>query len=240
MTTTTSITANLATVLIGLALLPGCTGSKPSWKTVSQKHLESHLAEHRFSYNSAFVNNAGLIEIDARGLPVSDVSCLEALPLEVLLLAETRVTDLGPLRELRTLTKLNLSRAPVADLTPIGDLNISWLDISATRVTELSALQNLRLSYLNVANTHITDLTPINAEALRTLNLVDADIRDLTPLARASELESIYFSPQQFSDAKEQLQILRNMKTLTCVNFYSNPEQFWKEYDSGKLAEGRH
>ena len=226
-----------ATVLIAALIIPaffsGCTSSKSSWKTASQKQLEDHLAAHAFPYTRAFVNNAGLIEIDARGCPVSDVSCLEAMPVEVLLLAETQVTDLGPLRELRTLKKLNLSNTPVTDLTPIEDLNVEWLDISATRVTELSALQRLHLSFLNLAETHITDICPIAFESLRTLNLVDTDIRDLSPLS-AGLLESIYFSPQQFSDAKEQLRVLRNMKTLTCINFYSDPKQFWKEYDSGQ------
>lgn len=236
MTTRPIIVKSLIVAFSVLLLFSGCNSAKSSWKAVSQKHLESHLAKHNFLYNSAFVNNAGLIEIDARGCPISDISCLESMPLEVLILAKTQVADLGPLQELRTLKKLDLSRTLVANLNPLENLNIERLDISATRVTELSSLRKLRISFLNLANTRIIDLSPINVGALKTLNLVDADMYDLSPLSAAT-LESIYFSPQHFSGTKEQLQVLRNMKTLTCINFYSNPKQFWKEYDAGKLSQ---
>lgn len=59
--------------------------------------------------------------------PVSDISALAGAPLVTITLHRTQVADLSPLAKCPTLQRIHAGETPVADLSPLKDLNLTRL-----------------------------------------------------------------------------------------------------------------
>ncbi len=95
----------------------------------------------------------------------------------------TRISDLTPLRRLKTLQTLELDSTQVSDLTPL-----QWL----------TALQNLTLN-----NTQTIDLAPLHAlTALRTLYLSGTLVADLAPLQGLKAMQDLPLSGTRVTDLR--------------------------------------
>jgi hypothetical protein len=129
----------------------------------------------------------------------------------------TKVTDLAPLRELRSLTVLDLTGTKVTDLAPLCELrSLTKLDISGTNVTDLAPLRELRsLTELDIPGTEVTDLAPLRElKSLTKLNISGTNVTDLAPLRQLRSLTVLDLIGTKVTD----LAPLRELKSLTVLD----------------------
>lgn len=193
-------------ILLALGCSAGPGTHETYWKDILTRELRSFFEKQDIAVRRIVINNAGGLELDLRGSRFSDLSVLEGMPMEILLLSNTKIQDLTLLREMRFLRKLDISSTKVKDLTPLGALPIQELDIS---------------------NTDVVDLGPIRKLPIRTLCFSHTNVRDLSPLVDMP-IEEIYFSITKIPD-RSQLRVLREKATIRCINYYGDVRQFWAE-----------
>jgi serine/threonine protein kinase len=97
------------------------------------------------------------------------------------------VTDLSPLRVLRSLRVLRLPGSPVSkgklsDLGPLRGLSLNRLEFDHTQVADLEPLRGMPLVLLNCGWTRVADLSPLKGMKLHTLTAQATRVSDLTPL----------------------------------------------------------
>ena len=153
--------------------------------------------------------------------------CEESKELNVqsLSLAQTQVSDLGPLAQLTALRFLDLSQTQVSDLESLAQLTaLRFLYLSQTQVldlgplAQLTALKSLYLGQTQVSNlgplaqltaleklslwrTQISDIGPLTSlTALKSLDLWDTRVSDLGPLAQLTALEKLDLGRMQVSN----------------------------------------
>jgi len=140
-----------------------------------------------------FKEYLNLEELHIKGAQVSDLSPLALLPLRVLVLRDSLVQDLSPLKNMRSLEVLDLSGSPVVSLLPVQKLSLRVLSISDTKVSDLSPVRNMPLERLEIGGTAVTDFGPLAGLPLRT----------------------VYYSVKSHDEG---LDIFGRMQTLTNVN----------------------
>jgi uncharacterized protein (TIGR03067 family) len=102
--------------------------------------------------------------------------------------ASEDVTDISPLRALRSLHSLEcpgvawVTRGKLADLSPLRGLPLRRLVIHNTAVKDLSPLQGMPLQYLSCYGTDVQDLSPLRGMPLTHLDVGGTHISDLSPL----------------------------------------------------------
>ncbi len=99
----------------------------------------------------------------------------------------------------RGLLKVNLSQAPIHDLSPLAELPIVSLNLWQTKVSHLRALSGLPLEELFVAYTPVNDLGPLEGLRLKSLAVVYSPVADLGPL-RSSPLLYLHLSGTKVSN----------------------------------------
>lgn len=199
-------------IVVLLSFLGGFRAEPPFWKDVAKQETIEFLADQGVTAKRLVINNAGGFELDLRGTSITNLNVLEGMPLEILLLSGSSVSDLAPLREMRFLRKLDIANTPVSDISPLEGLQLEELSITKTQVRDLSSLREM---------------------PLRVLSLVHTEVRDLTPI-QSLPLQEIYFSASApFTD--QSIQILRQKETLRCINYYGRVAEFWADYDAGKF-----
>lgn len=82
----------------------------------------------------------------------------------------------------RAVTRLNLSRLGITDLSPLAGMNLQWLDISENSISSLEPLRGMPLTELNFEHNLVSDLQPLRSMPLNGLRCADNDIRSLEPL----------------------------------------------------------
>ena len=157
-------------------------------------------------------------ELDIRSLSlaqtqVSDLGPLADLTaLETLSLWETQVSDLGPLVRLTRLKSLHLGETQVSDLGPLVRLTrLKLLHLGETQVSDLGPLIQLtRLERLDLTQTQVSDLGPLaNLTALKSLDLDQTQVSDLGPLIQLTRLERLDLTQTQVSDLGPLIQLTR-------------------------------
>jgi hypothetical protein len=133
-------------------------------------------------------------ELDARDLPwpFARTDAVDA--------TNTRVADLGPLRVLSAVKRIQLSHTRVSDLNPLRELEaIEVLGLYNTYVKDLSPIAGLpNLRWLNIARTFVDDLTPVvQMRSLVSLALHHAPIHDISILKSLRSLKEIWLAPRQ-------------------------------------------
>jgi len=116
-----------------------------------------------------------------------------------LILGNSKISDLNPIKELKNLTTLYLSSNQISDLNPIKEL------------------EHLTLLYLS--SNQISDLNPIKElKHLTSLYLSSNQISDLNPIKELKHLTSLYLSSNQISD----LNPIKELKHLTTIDLRQN------------------
>jgi hypothetical protein len=140
-------------------------------------------------------------------------------------LSGTAIGDLQPLKDL-PITHLCLQGCQrISDFSPIGRMNLVWLNLCRTRIMALSALAGLPLSHLDLRRTQSASLAPLHGMPLRSLDIRFSAITDLAPL-RDMPLEKIVFHPGRITCGIESL---RAVGTLAVIN-RKPAEEFWAYY----------
>jgi formylglycine-generating enzyme required for sulfatase activity len=98
-----------------------------------------------------------------------------------------QVTDLSPVRALTGLRTLQCSgsdqgKNQLADLSPLKDMKLTWLNCEGTQVSDLSPLKGMPLTYLKCHRTRVSDLSPLKDMKLTELHCWGTPVSDLSPL----------------------------------------------------------
>jgi hypothetical protein len=111
---------------------------------------------------------------------------------------DLKAEDLGDLKHLKSLKRLEISWTKDDSLLPIQNLNnLKYLSIeNAINIDNIDPLANLEsLEYLYIDNSKITNLSPLeNLDSLKELHLNMPQIRDLSPVKRILNLEELYIN----------------------------------------------
>ncbi|MDD9980452.1 MAG: hypothetical protein OXU81_03685, partial [Gammaproteobacteria bacterium] len=143
--------------------------------------------------------------LDLTGARISDIEPLADLLPTVwqIVLADTLVSDITPLRDLSTLESLLLVDTPVSDIRPLASLSaLEWLDLGGTLVSDIRPLANLSsLQQLGLWETKVSDIEPLaNLSSLRWLALGATQVSDIRPLANLSSLDWLALWGTEVSD----------------------------------------
>ena len=120
-----------------------------------------------------------------------------------LVAVKSGITDLTGLEHATHMTGLSLWENPLANLTPLANLErLEYLDIALCSISDIAALSNLvSLITLNARHNLIVDISPIaNLTNLITLRLDNNRITDVRPLANLTNLEFLEIQRNHIAD----------------------------------------
>lgn len=205
--------SSLAGILCGLyATYAGLDGK---WKDESQFFLRKYLRGHNIMFNEVSVNNAGLVHLDLENKDVGNIEFLRNVPCEEVVLRNTKVVDLSPLTENRTLRSL---------------------DVGKTRISDLSPLSRTCLEKLNITDTEVTDLSPLTNVPLQVLFLGGSlPLSDISPLTKLP-LTDLYFSTNMFETCSNVIEVLHRIPSLRTINCLPSTE-FYKTYEGADQGQ---
>ncbi len=161
------------------------------------------LNKYQDLYNIEPLRGLPITELDLSFTSVSDLSALEGMPLEKLIIENTKVENIEILQTL-PLKILNINNTKVSDISflenlPLESLEMQNLDISdaevlrnmpltklniiGTKIRSLKFLENnISLKELNCSETSINNLSSLSNVPIEKLNAYSANIKDLSPL----------------------------------------------------------
>ncbi len=147
----------------------------------------------------------------AGGKLLDDISFLRGMPLKMLGIDATNVSDLTPLAG-APLEVLDMRNTPVSDLGPLRTMKLRELEIPGTKVTDLTPLKAMPLKRLNIVDNGITDLGPLAGMPLAALFMSNTKVADLSPL-RGMPLAELEIGATPVKD----LSVLKGMKLKRLV-----------------------
>jgi Leucine-rich repeat (LRR) protein len=109
--------------------------------------------------------------------------------------ANSRITDLNPLRKISALEELNAAKTGITEIMAVKELiNLKILDINSCAIIDLSPVSALKgLELLDISSTKITDLSAVSGlRNLQTLKISNCAITQASPVFRLDRLEFLY------------------------------------------------
>lgn len=187
------------------------------------------LEDNPVADGAVLSNLTSLHELEISGTNLSEAADFCDLPLEVLKMRDTLITDLSPLRLLRNLKVLTAGDVDaqgmetiqkmkqleyltvsgmVKDLTGFSGMQrLAMLDLSLSRLDSLEGVEALpRLEYLGFGYTSPESLEPLTkSEVLEYVEMVGAQIGDYTPLLRCKRVHTVHVGFSRKEEAERQL-----------------------------------
>ena len=133
------------------------------------------------------LSNSDLTDEEARGLRF--LSHLQHLSL-----TGTRVSDITPLSECKSLVHVNLDGTQVSDITPLAECKgLESLHLSGTQVSDISPLAEcMSLESLYLSLTQVSDVSPLaECKSLALVNLYGTKVSDISPLKDCIRLSTV-------------------------------------------------
>ena len=133
------------------------------------------------------------------------------------------IEDLTGIEYCKNIERVNLFqngfRSPISDLTPLKNLtSITYLNVANNKVYDLSSLENLsELEYLHLGwNIGVKDITPLaNMSKLKGLNLTYThSLRDISTLRNLTQLDSLSYNHANYIADISPIGDLVNLKLL--------------------------
>ena len=139
-------------------------------------------------------------DLNINGTKVSDLTpIVEMKTLRTLWAGNTPVDNVEPLRG-SPIARLSLADTPVSDIQALAEVsNLRQLWLGNTLIDSLEPLRCLKLSTLRVENTSIDDLGPLRGMPLETLGVSGTRVTNLDPL-RGAPLKTLYLNFTPVSD----------------------------------------
>lgn len=165
--------------------------------------------------------------------PVSDISALENLNLNVLSLNSTGLSDVSPLAKITNLRELYINDNNIETLTPLNNCEgIQIISVNNNKLSNLSGLEHsLKLAEVYAQSNNINSLEGLeNATILSTVNLNDNILIDVSVLSKSKEtLTNLYVDNNKISDISC-LSECANIKLLHINNNYISSLEALSEY----------
>ncbi|NOY75160.1 MAG: protein kinase [Kiritimatiellaeota bacterium] len=128
---------------------------------------------------------------DSAGINDKSLALLGMTQLKMLNLANTGITDLTPLKKL-PLNELIVSNTNIKDVSPLKGLDsLRNLSIAGTKITDISPIKHLKLLMLDVSDTKIKDLRFVSKMPLKGLRLNNCRLRSYTFLRKLRYLNAL-------------------------------------------------
>jgi serine/threonine protein kinase len=180
----------------------GSPGDRP-WTTRLKVQLDGQLA---LDLGDTTIGDLAPIaempvnELNLRNCELfQDLGSLRKMPLRVLILDGSGVTDLTAVKDLK-LEELSLADTGVVDLSPLAGSSLRSLDCSNIPATSFSALAQTRLETLSLSGTSVGDLWFLRGLPLRLLRLDGCpSARGYSALSELDNLEVLTL-PKNFYD----------------------------------------
>jgi len=169
---------------------------------------------------SVALTNVSSISGISEWTTVKSLTTLDLSGVVAINFSNSGLTDVSPLKELKSLTTLILDGTNVSDVSPLKDLkNLTTLYLSDTKVNDVSPLKDLKnLTALNLLGTQVSDVSPLKElKSLTTLDLSAAKVSDVSPLKELKSLTTLDLSATKVSDVSP----LKDLKSLTTLNLFS-------------------
>jgi serine/threonine-protein kinase len=145
--------------------------------------------------------NDEAIEMDLSNNPeLANIAALERLPLTKLNLSKTKVSDLSPLR-MMPLRVLNLSSCPVDDIQILSSMPLEELNLSGCKVRNIRPIRNATLRTLILTGNPVNIISTLTDMPLTRLDLGGCPITDIRPL-RTLPLEWLSLWKTRIPDIK--------------------------------------
>ncbi len=105
---------------------------------------------------------------------LSDIGAVDGMPLTILTVNATSVTDLSPLQNNTTMVQLNVSVTGLSDLSPLANVPLAILVARRNNISDLSVISDLTtLTYLDVAENAISNTAPLSTACHLDTLLID-------------------------------------------------------------------
>lgn len=130
--------------------------------------------------------------------------------LQVLILRNTNLREVGAISGLKNLTEINLNMTGLREVVFLTRLtNVAHLYLRYTKVRDIDPLSGLnRLRKLDLSHTQVFDLTALsNATALTHLYLANSRVEDLRPLSTLNNLKTLLLDRTQVRDLRPLLSL---------------------------------
>ena len=138
------------------------------------------------------------------GLGIEEISALAGHALDWWLdLSRNPIADLTPVSGLTAIRHLRLSDVGMMDVQVVQNLvNLRSLALSANRIADLSSLAGMSdMEWLRLGDNEIVDLAPLSGMVkMQSLQLRRNAIRDLAPLEDMAALEWLYLDDNRIAD----------------------------------------
>ena len=136
---------------------------------------------------------------------ISDISVLKDLTsLTQLNLGGNQISDISALKDFTRLQSLFLSNNQISDISALKDFTrLQSLDLSNNQIGDISALKDLKIlmTSLSLNNNQISDISVLKDFAkLHVLNLSDNQISDISVLNDKTNISALYLENNQISD----------------------------------------
>lgn len=131
---------------------------------------------------------------------VTSIAALEGMPLEELWLTDSPISDLTPLRNIKTLKILKISGTKVTSLEVLSGLDLDRLYFSRTKVSDLKPLKNMRLMHVEGEETLVSSIAPLKGDRLLTINFQRSKLSTIEPIRNMPGLYSLWFADSKVRD----------------------------------------
>ena len=149
----------------------------------------------RVSYG--YLGFSGIVA-NLKGLNVTTIDPLIGLPVEKLILSDSKVANLDGVRGM-PLRELDIVNTTISDLRPLAGLPLVRLRMGGANVSDLTPLRETPLQYLDASHTKVANLSPLGGMHLRSLNLNDIKVRDLSALV-GMPLDELHAAGSEVTD----------------------------------------
>lgn len=172
------------------------------------KQMEKYIKAQGIDKAILVWSTEGPWSIDLSDSSVTNLDWSIGISIDKILVNNTAVSDLSPLKHQQNLRWLEANNTKVVDLSPLAGIKrLETLEISNTKVADLAPVQNIEITDLNIQGVPCDDLSDIPLKKLRSINF------SLDPSKKWKGIKR-----------------LRSQKNLI-VNRFMNNEDFWTEYD---------
>jgi Leucine-rich repeat (LRR) protein len=187
--------------------------------------------------------------------PVSDLTPLAGLPLESLVMSNTKVGSVEPIRGMK-LKRLALTKCPLKDIKPLQAMKLESIDLSGTKVFDFSYLKGMPLKSFAANGTSLKNVSFLRGMKLESLSITDTPVYDFSVFARmpiktlnVSEtqfkhlsqmkdcpLESLRANGSKISDLSGLKSFASTLKTLELNNIIAKKFDVLKALDLTRLS----
>ena len=203
--------------------LPGIFKANPTSRIVIEclqsehKPLEPRLSEELLAGTAkTFDSGPELAGLDINSFQITNLDPIKSIrSLRSLDCSRNRLASLDPLREMKQLSALYCGDNHISTLEPIKAPNLFWLYCNDNQIESLEPLNPLKmLNTLYCGKNRIKDLSPLNGK-LQALNCSDNQISSLEPISRLPELSLLCCRANQISSI-EPVRQAKNLRYLDC------------------------